>query len=67
LVGKQKIRFIEEQMRLCREEYAKLKNEVAEIDRKKKKLKRNLLEKSGSNVNVGSLCNEDNKDSKTKS
>ena len=39
-------------MRLCREEYAKLKNEVAEIDRKKKRLKRNLLEKSASMSNT---------------
>lgn len=55
LVGKQKIRFIEEQMRLCREEYAKLKNEMAAIDRKKKKLKRNLLEKSASNSNANQI------------
>ena len=52
MVGKQKIQFIELQMRLCREEYAKLKNEVAEIDRKKKRLKRNLLEKSASSSNA---------------
>jgi hypothetical protein len=51
-VGKPKIQFIELQMRLCREEYAKLKNEVAEIDRKKKRLKRNLLEKSASSSNA---------------
>lgn len=52
LVGKHKIKFIEEQMRLCREEYAKLKNELAAIDRKRKKLKRNMLEKSASSLNV---------------
>ena len=33
-------------MKLCREAYAKLKNEIAVIDRKKKKLKRSLCEKS---------------------
>ncbi|CAF0837113.1 unnamed protein product [Brachionus calyciflorus] len=59
LVGKQKIRFIEEQMRLCREEYAKLKNEMAAIDRKKKKLKRNLLEKSASNSNTNSTAQDE--------
>lgn len=47
LIGKQRIRYIEEQMKLCRENYAKLKNEIAAIDRKKKKLKRSYVEKSG--------------------
>ncbi len=51
LCGKQRIRHIEEQMRLCRDAYTKLKNEVAAIDRKKKKLKRDLLDKSSSNNN----------------
>ena len=49
LVGKQKIRYIEEQMKLCRESYAKLKSEIAAIDRKKKKLKRSYMDKSGNN------------------
>jgi hypothetical protein len=48
-VGKQKIRYIEEQMKLCRESYAKLKSEIAAIDRKKKKLKRSYMDKSGNN------------------
>ena len=46
MIGKHKIRYIEEQMKLCRENYAKLKVEIAAIDRKKKKLKRSYLEKS---------------------
>lgn len=57
LCGKQRIRHIEEQMRLCREAYAKLKNEIASIDRKKKKLKRNLLEKTSGNNNNNSSSN----------
>jgi hypothetical protein len=51
LIGKQRIRCIEEQMRLCRDAYNKLKYEVAALDRKKKKLKRNILEKSATNNN----------------
>ena len=46
LFGKQRIKHIEEQMRMCRDEYVKLKNEIASIDRKKKKLKRSILDKS---------------------
>lgn len=42
-------------MRLCREAYAKLKNEIASIDRKKKKLKRNHMEKSNL-ANTGDEC-----------
>lgn len=45
-------------MRLCRDEYNKRKNEVAEIDRKKKRLRRSLQERqlassssSGANLN----------------
>lgn len=61
LVGKPKIKFIEEQMRLCREEYAKLKNELAAIDRKRKKLKRNMLEKSASNANADETTRHETK------
>ena len=61
LVGKPKIKFIEEQMRLCREEYAKLKNELAVMDRKRKKLKRNMLEKSASNLNADESVRQDTK------
>lgn len=39
-------------MRLCREVYAKLKNEIAAIDRKKKKLKRSTFE-----TNKSIYCN----------
>lgn len=53
LKGKQQIRYIEEQMKLCRESYARLKNEIAAIDRKKKKLKRSYLDKSGNNSYAG--------------
>ena len=48
-------------MKLCREAYAKLKNEIAIIDRKKKKLKRSLGDKSLANVvssnNTAGSCN----------
>ncbi len=45
-------------MRLCRESYAKLKNEIAAIDRKKKKLKRCS---GNNNQNIGNTTsNEEN-------
>jgi len=46
LIGKQRIKQIEEQMKLCREAYTKLKMEIAAIDRKKKKLYQQRKEKS---------------------
>ncbi len=46
LIGKQRIKQIEEQMKLCREAYTKLKLEIAAIDRKKKKLYQQRKEKS---------------------
>jgi hypothetical protein len=46
LIGKQRIKHIEEQMKLCREAYTKLKMEIAAIDRKKKKLYQQRKEKS---------------------
>ena len=64
LTGKQKIRYIEEQMKLCREAYAKLKNEIAVIDRKKKKLKRSLCDKSTANATTSgtNTANNNNAD-----
>ncbi len=59
VVGKQKIRYIEEQMKLCRESYAKLKNEIAAIDRKKKKLKRCSGNHSYQNIG-NTTSNEEN-------
>ena len=51
-------------MKLCREAYAKLKNEIAVIDRKKKKLKRSLCDKSTTNavtsVNTNGSNNNNN-------
>lgn len=48
LTGEDKIRFIEEQMRECRKAYLKLKEEIANIDRKRKKHRKKLLNKSKS-------------------
>jgi hypothetical protein len=47
-------------MKLCREAYAKLKNEIAVIDRKKKKFKRSLCEKSTVNAVTSSNSNGNN-------
>lgn len=60
LVGKPRIRYIEEQMRICRESYAKLKNEISVIDRKRKKLKRSSLGNHSSYHLGNTTSNEEN-------
>lgn len=49
-------------MKLCRENYAKLKHEIAAIDRKKKKLKRSYMDKSANNSYLigNTTSNEEN-------
>ena len=50
-------------MKLCRESYAKLKIEIAAIDRKKKKLKRGYMDKSANGsyfIGNSTTSNEEN-------
>ena len=57
-MGKQRIRYIEEQMKVCREVYAKLKNEIAAIDRKKKKQnKRHALDATNNSTSKSVYSN----------
>ncbi len=43
ILGEDRIRLLEEQMRECRKAYLKLKTEVSIIDRKRKKYRKKML------------------------